>query len=267
MKKLLFISLLVISLISQAQILPTDIKDIVTDGPLKMRAKIYVPVDSVKYPLLIFLHGIGETHTTDLNRVLKYGPLVQLAVLKVNIGEPKIIVHPQNPSGSWSVGEIDEVIEFCKKTYPVDTDKIYLMGASLGGYGVWTYAQSAEHVKKLAAIVPICAGGNDPTKAGVIANEGVPGWAAHAFNDPTVPYKTGRRMVDAVNSTANKSQIRFSEVGLSGHQIWVQFLKPEHGVYDWLKYQRLSDRKKHKEFDFEKFKIEVIRVIEEMRKE
>jgi predicted peptidase len=236
-----------------------------TDGPLGMRAKIYVPADTTKYPLLVFLHGIGERGTT-LSLVLKYGPLSQL-LLGLPTGEPKIIVHPQNPSDSWSVQEIDEVIEYCKKTYPVDTDRIYLMGASHGGHGVWTYVQSATHVKKLAAFLPLCAGSNDPTKAGIIAAEGIPGWAAHAYNDPTVPYKTGKRMVDAVNASANKSQIRFSEVGLSGHSIWNQFLKPEHGVYDWLKYQRLSDRKKPKEFDFEKFKIEVIRVIEEMRKE
>jgi predicted peptidase len=267
MKKLLFILLMFISLITQAQFLPTDIKEFTTDGPLKMRAKYWSPLDTTRYPLLVFLHGIGETHPTDLNRVLKYGPLVQISVLKWNLGELKVIVQPQNPKDQWSVGEIDEVIEYCKKTYPVDPDRIYLMGASLGGYGVWTYAQSAEHVKKLAAIVPLCAGGNDPSKAWIIAKDGVPGWASHAANDGMVSYKTGKRMVDAVNVAANKSQIRFTEVGVSGHSIWNQFLKPEHGVWEWLKYQRLSDRAKPKKFDFEKLKITVLKTIEEMRQE
>jgi predicted peptidase len=252
MKKILLISLLFISLITQAQILPTDIKDMQTDGPLKMRAKIHVPKNDT-LPLLVFLHGIGE-RGTNLSAVLKYGPLAQL-LLGTNIGEPKIIVHPQNPTDLWSVQEIDEVIEYCKKTYAVNPDKIYLMGASLGGYGVWTYAQSAAHVKKLAAIVPLCAGGNDPKKAYIVAADGVPGWSAHAKNDPTVKYEVGKRMVDSVNKVANNSQIRFSEVGLSGHQIWWQFLKPEHGVWEWLKYQRLSDRKR--QFDWDKLEIDI----------
>ncbi len=207
-----------------------------------LRGMIDVPVADGKLPLLIFLHGIGEVGT-DLNKVMAYGPLRQLKD-GINIGEPKIIIHPQNPSGQWMAGEIDDVLEYCKRTYPVDVNRIYLMGVSLGGFGVWTYAQSPELVKKLACIVPICGGGNDPSKASVLVNEGIPGWAAHARNDDRVPFNTSIRMVNAVNDLAGRSQILFSEYGIFGHGIWTKFLSPEYRVYEWLKYQKLSNRVK-----------------------
>lgn len=204
-----------------------------------LRAMINVP-EGTNLPCLIFLHGIGEVGT-DITKVLRYGPLRQLQD-GIDIGEPKVIIHPQNPSSGWTVAEIDEVLEYSKANCPIDPDKIHLMGVSLGGLGVWNYAQS-EHVHKLASIVPICGGGNDPSKAQVLVDEAIPGWAAHAVNDPTVPYNTTKRMVDAVNDLAGRSQILFSEYGMFGHSAWNYFLRPEYGVYDWLKYQRVSNRK------------------------
>lgn len=216
------------------------ITEIKTDGPIGIRAYINVPSgDSL--PLLIWEHGGGETGT-NLKLVMKYGPLKQLED-GVNIGEPKVIIHPQNTSGHWEIEETDEVLEYCKKVYPVDPNRIYLAGCSRGGWGTWRYAQSPNHVKKLAAIVPICGEGNDPSRASVLVNDGIAIWVAHAFNDPTVPYAVSKRMVDAINTLAGFSQARFSEVGMWGHSAWTYFLKPEYGVYDWLKFQKISNKR------------------------
>lgn len=225
------------------------ITDITTTG-LKLRCKIHVPLaaDGHQVPLLIFLHGIGENadKKPSIESVLAYGPLDQYRD-GVDIGPAKdwIKVHPQNPSGDFTVAEIDDVLMYCIVNYNVDLDRIYLMGVSNGGEGVWRYASSPEHVKKIAAIIPICGGDNDPTKASVLVNEGIPGWAAHALNDTVVPYSRTKRMVDAVNTLAGRSQILFSEYGMWGHGAWNYFLKPEYGVYDWLKYQRISNRRKN----------------------
>lgn len=193
-------------------------------------------------PLLIFLHGIGE-RGTDLNKVMKYGPLRQLQD-GIDIGPAKdwIIVHPLNQSGEWTIEEIDDVINYSIDNYSVDQDRILLMGVSHGGTGVWRYAQSAVHVQRLAAIVPICGGNNDPSKANVLVDDGIAGWAAHADNDPIVPYNTTKRMVDSVNDLAQNSQILFSQYGMFGHSAWVYFLRPEYGVYQWLKYQSKSNK-------------------------
>lgn len=208
---------------------------------------INVPPLEQAAPLLVFLHGIGENadKRPAIDNVLRYGPLDQLRD-GVDIGPAKnwIIVHPHNPSGSFSVAEIEDVIKHCYTEYPVDSDRIYLMGVSNGGSGVWAYAQSPEHVKTIAAIVPICGGTNDPNKAHVLVDEGIPGWAAHALDDDIVPYDRTKKMVNAVNSLAGRSQILFSEYGMSGHGAWNYFLRPTYGVYDWLQFQRISNRKR-----------------------
>lgn len=227
----------------QRTLLNQFMQEVITDGTHKLRCFISVPGDgSAPLPALIFLHGIGE-NGSNLNLVLKYGPLRQLQD-NIYTGKPKIIIHPQNPGSTWSISEIDEVIEYIKNNYNVNSNKISLMGCSLGGFGTWTYAQSAAHVKKLACIVPICGGGNDPSKAFVLADEAIPGWAAHAINDNIVSYNTTKRMVDAVNKLANKQQILFSEYGMSGHLAWNYFLRPNYHVYDWIDYQDLSHRAK-----------------------
>lgn len=217
--------------------------EIQTTGPNAVRCMANVPALEGSRPLLVFLHGIGE-RGMNLQEVLSYGPLDQIRD-GVDIGPAKdwIIIHPQNASGEWTIQEIDEVIEYAKTTYSVDEDRIYLMGVSHGGKGVWYYAQSPEHVAKLAAIVPICGGGNDPTSAYVLVNDGIPGWAAHSVDDKVVPYNVTKRMVAAVNQLAGRSQILFSEYGMYGHNAWVYFLRPTYGVYDWLFLQKKSNRR------------------------
>lgn len=236
------------------------ISDVVTDGMNKLHCKVYNP-GIVNNRLLVFLHGIGE-NGTNLEQVLKYGPIDQIRD-GVDIGPAKdwLIVHPQNPGSTWSISEIDEVIEYFTSNYPVDTDLTVLMGVSLGGLGVWTYAQSPEHVKKLAAIIPICGGGNDVNKASVLVNEGIPGWAAHALNDPVVAYNVTKRMVDAVNDLAGNSQILFSEYGMFGHSAWSYFLRPEYRIYEWIKYQKISNRVKIRQINLSLGDQLVIKVV------
>jgi predicted peptidase len=222
------------------------IEEVKTNGPLGMRCKFVVPTSEGRKPLLVFLHGIGEVGT-NLEEVLEYGPLDQIEKsIDIGVAKDWIIVHPQNPSSGWTVAEIDEVIEFFINNYPVNEDQVFLMGVSLGGQGVWNYAQSPMHVKKLAAIVPICGGGNDPSKAQVLVDESIPGWAAHSVDDKTVPQTTTKRMVNAVNDLAGRSQILFSEYAMYGHSAWSYFLRPTYGVYEWLKYQKLSNRRSSK---------------------
>jgi predicted peptidase len=218
-----------------------EIVDIETHGPLKLKAKIFIPESNSQVPALFSLHGIGEVGT-NLNLVMKYGPLQQLEA-GVYTGKPKVIIHPQNPSSTWSIAEVDEVVEYLRTLSIVKQNQISGMGMSLGGLGLWNYVQSPDHAKKLACFVPICGGGNDPNKAINIVNERIPGWAAHAKNDTVVNYTVTKRMVDAVNSMAGASQILFSEYGIYGHGAWNYFLRPEYHVYDWIDLQDLARRK------------------------
>lgn len=209
------------------------------------RAKIGLPAgydQTKRYPLIQFHHGIGE-RGTNLELVDNHGPLKQVYIDNVDIGFEAIIVHPQVQSGVGGKDFGKDVLDYVIANYAVDTNRIYLMWLSMGGFTGWPMVQDPAIVSRIAAFVSICAADNDPGKASVLANEGIVGWAAHAFNDLTVPYSNTKDMVVAVNQLANDELIRLNDIGYFGHGIWNKFLDVEVGVYDWLKYQRLDKRK------------------------
>ena len=111
-----------------------------------------------EYPLMLFLHGAGE-RGADLDSVKVHGPPKMIAEGR---DFPFIVVSPQCPTGEWWSEDVlnallDEVIE----TYRVDETRIYVTGLSMGSYGTWRLAQT--YPDRIAAIVPIC-GGGDPSK-------------------------------------------------------------------------------------------------------
>ncbi|HTJ52825.1 MAG TPA: PHB depolymerase family esterase, partial [Cyclobacteriaceae bacterium] len=169
----------------------------------------YLPTDysqnSDKYPVVIFLHGLGEKgpNTTDIptlqkniNLVARHGP-PQL----VNNGTqfPFILISPQLKSnyGDWQSWYVLEVIDYCKTYLRIDERRIYLTGLSLGGGGTWWTAQ--DFPKLFAAIAPVCGSRNSPSKACLLSAEDLPVWAFHGDADNTVPLSRTVNMVAAIN--------------------------------------------------------------------
>jgi len=104
-----------------------------------------------KFPLIIFLHGSGE-RGTDLALVKNHSPFTY----KDLIQSPVAILAPQCPSDVW--WDTTAVYELIKETiskYNIDTNRIYLTGLSMGGWGTWKLA--IEHPELFAAVVPVCA--------------------------------------------------------------------------------------------------------------
>lgn len=101
-------------------------------------------------PLYVWLHGRGDK-STDLHficeRLDKDGQITP---------PDAIVLHPfgRQCIGFKSAGETDvmEAIEFVCKNYPVNRDRIVLMGFSMGGAGVWHLA--AHYGERFVAASP-----------------------------------------------------------------------------------------------------------------
>ena len=107
-----------------------------------------------------------------------------------------------------------------------DPERLYLMGASMGGYTTWELAMSMPEL--FAAIVPICGGGMY-WNAGRLVN--VPVWAFHGKLDPTVLVEESEKMVNAVNKRGGNA--RLTVYPENKHDAWTDtFSNPE--VYRWL---------------------------------
>lgn len=152
---------------------------------------------SRKVPLYVWLHGRGDK-TTDLHficdRLDKPGKI-----------SPKeaIVLHPfgRQCVGYKSAGETDvmEAIDFVCETYPIDEDRIVLMGFSMGGAGVWHLA--AHYGERFVAASP-GAGFAETARYQRLKPESyppkyeqvlwrvydVPGYVRNLFNLPVVAY-------------------------------------------------------------------------------
>jgi dienelactone hydrolase len=166
--------------------------------------------NSSKYPIVIFLHGIGERgpNTKDIAqlqaniyKVAKLGP-----PMHVNKGTkfPFILISPQlkNNYGTWPSWYVKEVIDHVKNYLRIDERKIYVTGLSLGGGGAWVAIQDMPQL--FAAAVPVCGGYNSPSKASNIARENLPVWASHGDKDTVVPMSKTVNMVNAINGCTPK---------------------------------------------------------------
>lgn len=206
----------------------------------------YLPPDyatnSNKYPIVFFCHGIGErgdTQTSVFN-VAQNGPPKHV---KLGYKFPFILISPQLKSSynRWPIGYVDEVIEYCKTYLRVDLSRVYLCGLSLGGGAVWDYAQDPVLGQKLAAIIPVCGGFNDPKKACNFGITNLPVWAFHGDKDTIVPLSRSVNMVNAINacSPAPNPAAKMTIYTGVAHDSWSNAYRTDNllhtpNAYQWL---------------------------------
>lgn len=201
-----------------------------------------------RYPLVLFLHGAGE-RGSDNKKQLRYLP-TWLAEPELRRTHPCFVVAPQCRDGKrwadcdWSdaksvpqkpeptvdlaaaVAAIDEVL----KAEPVDPDRVYLTGLSMGGYGSWDLA--ARMPERFAAVVPICGGGDEAT-AGKLAR--LPIWCFHGDDDEVVPAARSRSMVEAVKAAGGS--VRYTEFKGVKHDSWTPAYR-DPATLEWVFQQR-----------------------------
>ena len=163
-----------------------------------------------KYPVVLFLHGAGERGDDNQNQ-LQYMPEL-MARDDYRQKFPCFLIAPQCRSGKkwvevdWSASTtempkepgdqmkvVTTILKDVLANYPADSQRIYLTGLSMGGYGSWDLA--IRMPKTFAAVVPIC-GGGDESHADLLVN--VPLWAVHGDQDKAVPVARSRNMIEAI---------------------------------------------------------------------
>jgi predicted peptidase len=207
-----------------------------TSKATKAKYLLFLPDDydgksANRWPLILFLHGIGE-RGSDPWKVKAHGP-PKVAEHMTNF--PFIVVSPQCPNGQWWSNEIlatllDEVIA----QYKVDTNRIYLTGLSMGGFGAWNLA--LEFPERFAAVAPICGGGNPYypnaySGARKAALKSLPFWAFHGDKDTSVAPAESERMVSALKKFG--CDVKLTVYPGVGHDCWTQtYNNPE--LYEWF---------------------------------
>ncbi|MGD9646173.1 MAG: alpha/beta hydrolase-fold protein [Pirellulales bacterium] len=199
-----------------------------------------------KYPLVIFLHGAGERGDDNLKQ-LKYLP-EWMAADDWRAKFPCFLIAPQCPSDRWwaplrgarsdasrekqrlldtQLDGLVGLIDASEAELPIDTDRLYLTGLSMGGFGSWALA--AREPTRFAAVVPIC-GGGDPAWAETLRD--IPIWVAHGGADRVVPPVKSREMVDALKAVGGHPQ--YTELEGVGHDSWTPTYQDPQGPLPWM---------------------------------
>lgn len=193
------------------------------------------------WPLILFLHGAGE-RGVNVSRVKAHGPPKQV---ETNPEFPFVLVSPQCPPGqTWNVATLTGLLDEVIAKHNIDTNRVYLTGLSMGGYGTWSLGLA--HPERFAAIAPICGGGErlpvllaSRTKGDILRQ--LPVWAFHGAKDPVVPLEESERMVDALKRIG-ATNVRLTVYPEAQHDSWTQtYDNPE--FYDWLARQTTATRK------------------------
>ncbi|MFT5855098.1 MAG: putative peptidase [Verrucomicrobiales bacterium] len=187
-----------------------------------------------KYPMVIYLHGIhlrGKDNTKHLT-----GEAKSFSYPNNYKKRPCFIVAPQCPNWKTWRGatskKLTALIKALRVNLPVDPDRIYLCGYSMGGYGTWHLL--AKQPSLFAAAAPV-SGGGDPES--VDGFKHIPIWAFHGEKDPIVSAEKSREMVAALRKVS--TTVRHTEFRGAGHLVTRQVFLDEK-FHRWLFAQKRS---------------------------
>lgn len=200
---------------------------------------LYLPPDYKEkkaWPLVLFLHGGGE-RGNDLELVKMHGPPM---LIEQGKHFPFIVVSPQCAKKDWwHPVELAALLDDLATKYKVDQDRVYVTGLSMGGFGSWALAAYAPD--RIAAIVPIC-GGGEPFWTKRMPN--VAAWVFHGAKDTGVLPKRSQEMVDKLKEQGGT--VKFTLYPEAEHNAWTETYNNP-AVYEWLLQQKRRPRKPAKE--------------------
>lgn len=170
-----------------------------------------------KFPLVFALHGLGSSGTDNLSQVVGESMVVQFALPERQAKTPVFIVAPQRKAVAmgpgWTEPEMQDALANLVKhaiaTLPIDPDRVYLIGLSMGSNGGWTLLR--QHRNLFAASLQTA--GYRVSEADVVANlRDFPMWVSHGTDDKLTPYDADGAPLRAMNALkASGTPVVFGE--------------------------------------------------------
>ena len=190
-------------------------------------------VEQHKMPLVIFLHG-ASLCGKDLMRVRRYGVL---NAIDKGMVIPAFVLAPQNPGGAWSPSKLNDLLEWAKANYNVDSTRVYVLGMSLGGYGTMDFV--GTYPDKVAAAMALCGGCSLKDMSGLGK---LPLWIMHGTADRAVGVKESKRVVNYLQERGQDKLLRFDWLEGGNHGVLARLFYLQK-TYDWLISHTTNKRK------------------------
>lgn len=205
---------------------------------------LYLPKSkSKKHPVVLFLHGAGERGSDGNSQTQHFGKAFSAAG---DLLQDAIVIAPQCPSSGWwnidansygdesgYLGAAMHLLQDVIDQYGGDTDRVYVTGLSMGGYGTWQLLERYPDI--FAAGVPVCGWGN--SAAGSIFAE-IPIWIYHGTADTTVSFSQSEQLYYAILNSGGTA-VQFSVLDSVGHDAW-NYAYVDREMFCWMFAQKRS---------------------------
>ena len=194
---------------------------------------IYLPRTfntSQTYPLLVSLHTEDSNARLNLRQVL--GPMDRLG--RPEHADDRFIVACPQARGSMGYQGIAEqdvydMVAALEHRFPIDPDRVYLTGASMGGGGALRLA--ATRPDRWAAVAPLCPASQPGLEDLALNLFSLPVRFYHGEQDPIIPVQASRtwqrRLLDL------GVPVSYLEYPGLRHDAWDLAYKPG-ALFDWL---------------------------------
>jgi predicted esterase len=198
-KSCLFIFFLVLSsypLKAQDHIVQKFIPKSHTYQGVTIPYQLFIPDESnhiASFPLVLALHGSGERGSDNLVQIQRHRLATSWADPMNQSERPCFVVAPQCPSGSqWTnnLEFLNNLLDTLIHTYPVNQNRLYITGLSMGGYGTWAMITTYPNI--FAAAVPMSGGYYGSSVDAMLK---IPIWNFHGVNDYYVPVSVSRSII------------------------------------------------------------------------
>lgn len=210
-----------------------------------------------KQPLVVYFHGAGAMGSENIRQYVEY-----LSIARHLHGHNCNILLPQCPYGlnqndefpqmERYIDAVDALIRRLAKRDPVDLNRVYYIGTSLGGSMVWEMAY--RHPRRIAAGLAVMgifmdyalylnAVESEQNSSFLLPDfsrmRDVPLWIAHAADDLNVSITGDDGCVNQLQSLG--ADVRYSRYDRYGHRLHTRFYRKEAWA-DWLFRQNSGNR-------------------------
>ncbi len=210
------------------------------------------PKPGTRFPLVIVLHGAGERGTDNEKHIRSIVPTYLSAENRTRF--PCFLLAPQCPLDAKWTGVVWQedphapqtlaptyptrlliaLIEKLAGELPVDRDRIYVTGISMGGSGAWDLVTRRPEL--FGGAVILCGGADEAVGHRAAA---VPVWCFQGAKDDVVRPSLSRNMIAAIERAGGRP--RYTELPEAGHTIADEVYR-DPAVVAWMFAQRRSPR-------------------------
>ncbi|SHJ37266.1 Predicted peptidase [Tessaracoccus bendigoensis DSM 12906] len=241
--------------------------DVFRDGKAAgLYYRLYDPQARGKRPLVIWLHGGGEggwaeAQNNDLSLVANRGAVGFVTKEAQRVFAGAYVLAPQatdfwmNDAAMGYSAKLKKLIDEVVKRNSIDRSRIYVVGASNGGY--MTARLVVDNPGFFAAQVPIApgvvSGGQSLLSDAELGAIKTPTWVVQAKNDATLPFAVnGEHMANTIPKALLTAydDVTWDGVTYNGHWSWIYVARNDpstaKGLHIWQWMAKQSLGKAHK---------------------